>query len=56
MEIKDIVNTLNEKYKGKFIFDSTDTKNEIVGFIDDDTFKIVSTGEILHRVGRNELP
>jgi len=36
---REIVDNLNEKYKGKFIFEITDVEQEIVGFVDDKTFK-----------------
>jgi len=39
MENREIVNLLNNKYKGKFIFEVTDNETEIVGFVDDTTFK-----------------
>lgn len=39
MKQKEIVETLNNKYKGKFIFEVTDSESEIVGFVDDGTFK-----------------
>jgi hypothetical protein len=39
MKNTEIVKTLNEKYKGRFVFDVTDSETEIVGFIDDGTFK-----------------
>ena len=38
MDKTEIVKTLNEKYKGKFVFDITDNQEEIVGFVDDKTF------------------
>lgn len=39
MTQREIVENLNNKYKGKFIFEVTDSESEIVGFIDDGTFK-----------------
>ncbi len=39
MKNTEIVEHLNEKYKGKFIFETTDSDSEIVGFVDDQTFE-----------------
>jgi len=41
MKEKEIVEKLNEKYKGKFIFEVTDDGSDIVGFVDDNTFNNV---------------
>jgi len=41
MKEKEIVEKLNEKYKGKFIFEVTDGGSDIVGFVDDNTFNNV---------------
>ena len=41
MNKEDIVNKLNETYKGKYIFEITDDQNNIVGFVDDSSFKSV---------------
>tara|TARA_R100000908_G_C3739822_1_gene136665 strand:- start:1219 stop:1413 length:195 start_codon:yes stop_codon:yes gene_type:complete len=41
MKEKEIVAKLNEKYKGKFIFEVTDDGGDIVGFVDDNTFNNV---------------
>lgn len=46
MTQREIVENLNTKYKGKLIFEVTDSESEIVGFIDDGTFeKIVAVIE-----------
>jgi hypothetical protein len=46
MKQTEIVKTLNEKYKGKFVFEVTDNESEIVGFVDDNTFeKIIAVIE-----------
>ena len=39
MNQKEIVECLNEKYKGRFVFEVTDSEDDIVGFADDGTFK-----------------
>jgi len=41
MKEKEIVEKLNEKYKGRFIFEVTDDGGDIVGFVDDETFNNV---------------
>lgn len=41
MKEKEIVEKLNEKYKGRFIFEATDDGSDIVGFVDDETFNNV---------------
>jgi|TARA_R110000772_G_scaffold57747_6_gene130680 hypothetical protein len=41
MKEKEIVEKLNEKYKGRFIFEVTDDGSDIVGFVDDETFNNV---------------
>lgn len=41
MKEKEIVAKLNEKYKGRFIFEVTDDGSDIVGFVDDETFNNV---------------
>ena len=39
MKQEDIVKCLNDKYEGQYIFEVTDSQSEIVGFVDDSTFK-----------------
>jgi len=39
MKPETIVEILNTKFKGKYIFEKTDTEDNIVGFVDDNTFK-----------------
>lgn len=39
MEQTEIVKLLNTKYSGKFVFEITDSNSEIVGFVNDGSFK-----------------
>ena len=39
MKQKEILEKLNTKYEGKYIFEVTDNESEIVGFVDDSTFQ-----------------
>jgi macrodomain Ter protein organizer (MatP/YcbG family) len=39
MKPETIVEILNAKFKGQYIFEKTDEEDNIVGFVDDETFK-----------------
>ena len=39
MKRHEIINKLNDRYEDKFVFEITDDETNIVGFLDDSTFK-----------------